>query len=63
MNSENIEVPVFEKCLHKGEGDRARYNKIDHKVDIFVLEGWYTGCRYQPVNPYNNNDYNYYIIK
>ncbi|GAA5903909.1 hypothetical protein JCM6882_001347 [Rhodosporidiobolus microsporus] len=45
---EPVEVPVFEKSLHGGEGDRLpreQWVKVDdpQSLDVVVLEGWMTG--------------------
>ncbi|GAA6033935.1 hypothetical protein JCM8097_000416 [Rhodosporidiobolus ruineniae] len=47
---EPVEVPVFEKSLHGGEGDRLpreQWVKVDRpdEVDVVVLEGWMLGFR------------------
>ncbi|GAA5980661.1 hypothetical protein JCM11641_000167 [Rhodosporidiobolus odoratus] len=45
-----VEVPVFEKSLHAGEGDRLpkeEWVKVNNPeaVDVVVLEGWMLGFR------------------
>ncbi|KRX01528.1 P-loop containing nucleoside triphosphate hydrolase [Pseudocohnilembus persalinus] len=45
-----IEVPHFDKSAENGFGERTRFDKVQGKVDFFILEGWFTGCRSQEVN-------------
>lgn len=51
-----MELPVFEKSLHGGEGDRLpreQWVKVDNpdEVDVVVFEGWMTGFRPLPPAP------------
>lgn len=50
-NHPNMEVrlPVFDKSLHRGEGDRANSTvNVRGPVDIFILEGWCVGFYSKP---------------
>lgn len=39
-----VELPVFDKSLHDGKGDRStRTIPIEGPVDVFILEGWSLG--------------------
>jgi D-glycerate 3-kinase len=45
-NTHAVQLPVFDKSLHNGEGDRAHPSagpRIPPPLDIFVLEGWSMG--------------------
>jgi D-glycerate 3-kinase len=49
-NSSEVELPVFEKSLFDGEGDRLPDGdprnpkiKVPPRLDIIILEGWCTG--------------------
>lgn len=43
------ELPVYDKSLHGGEGDRASSTvHVEPPVDVFVLEGWSMG--FQPLS-------------
>lgn len=51
INTSNTEVklPVFDKSLHGGKGDRANTTvNIRGPVDIFILEGWCVGFYPRP---------------
>lgn len=54
--TEPVELPVFEKSLHGGEGDRLpreQWVKVDNpgEVDVVVFEGWMNGFRPLPSPP------------
>ncbi|GAA5862373.1 hypothetical protein JCM8547_007619 [Rhodosporidiobolus lusitaniae] len=56
--SEAVEIPVFEKSLHGGEGDRlekSKWVKVENPsaVDVVVLEGWMLGFR--PVSAHSSS--------
>jgi pantothenate kinase-related protein Tda10 len=51
-NGKNIEMPIFDKTLRNGLGDRTnRVNHISASTDIVLVEGWCIGFR-----PIFNND-------
>lgn len=39
---QSVDLPVFDKSLHGGEGDRACSTRLD-ETDVFLLEGWSLG--------------------
>jgi D-glycerate 3-kinase len=42
--AEDVVLPVFEKSLHGGEGDRlARGINVKGSIDVAIVEGWCTG--------------------
>ena len=42
--AEPVQLPVFDKSLHAGEGDRAAQTiPLPPPVDVFILEGWSMG--------------------
>lgn len=49
----SIKLPVFDKSLFNGEGDRAPYSDASPAVtpplDVFILEGWSMG--FSPITP------------
>lgn len=50
-----LELPVYDKSSHNGEGDRSTTTrKIKPPVDIFILEGWFLG--FEPVLCGDNED-------
>lgn len=39
-----VSIPVFDKSLHSGEGDRIpKQTIVDRPLDVIILEGWCTG--------------------
>lgn len=48
-----IRLPVFDKSLHNGEGDRAQSSDasptLTPPLDVFILEGWSMG--FSPITP------------
>jgi len=43
-NSSEVNLPIFEKSLHGGEGDRLQETVVVHgPVDVVVMEGWCLG--------------------
>lgn len=41
---ECVELPLFDKSLHSGQGDRTGYKSVNIKeIDFIILEGWFTG--------------------
>ncbi|ORY30764.1 P-loop containing nucleoside triphosphate hydrolase protein [Naematelia encephala] len=50
QQGEAFQLPVFDKSLFQGEGDRCQDGiLVIPPVDVFILEGWSIG--FQPVNP------------
>lgn len=52
MNASNeISIPVFDKSLHQGEGDRvhpSRFKNCHLPIDIVIFEGWFLGFKSLP---------------
>ncbi|SPO22022.1 uncharacterized protein UTRI_02017_B [Ustilago trichophora] len=48
-----VQLPVFDKSLHGGEGDRAAFSELSPELapplDVFILEGWSMG--FSPITP------------
>ena len=45
-----VSIPIFDKSLHSGEGDRIEQTTIVHRpLDVIIMEGWCTG--FYPVPP------------
>ena len=45
-SSSTVSLPIFEKSLNGGEGDRlspSEWVQVDGPVDVFVMEGWCMG--------------------
>ncbi len=38
-----IEVPIFDKSLHNGNGDRVGFEKWEFMPDFVIFEGWFIG--------------------
>ena len=39
-----VDLPIFDKSLHDGEGDRSSEKvKLEGPLDVFILEGWSVG--------------------
>lgn len=39
-----VSIPIFDKSLHSGEGDRIQKRTVvDRPLDVIILEGWCTG--------------------
>ena len=50
-NREAVEVPMFDKSLKNGAGDRAdreKWKKVEKGAEIVLFEGWITGIRPLP---------------
>jgi D-glycerate 3-kinase len=46
INSSNapVELPIFDKSLHDGEGDRlAEFTVVHPPLDVVIMEGWFIG--------------------
>lgn len=43
--TDTLKIPIFDKSLHKGQGDRAGFKTIENldTIDMCIFEGWYTG--------------------
>ncbi|GAA5972281.1 hypothetical protein JCM21900_002571 [Sporobolomyces salmonicolor] len=51
QEQEVVHLPVFEKSLHAGEGDRlpaSQWVGVEAPLDVVVFEGWMTGFRALP---------------
>lgn len=45
-----LELPIFDKSLHAGQGDRSNHTvSVAAPIDVFILEGWSMG--FQPLGP------------
>jgi len=44
-NGEDAQIPVFDKSLHSGQGDRSNYIPVPSSVpvDYCIFEGWFNG--------------------
>lgn len=52
LNSGNVDgltVPVYDKSLHSGAGDRVGLAKIPRNCQVVLLEGWMLGFRPLPI--------------
>lgn len=46
----NVHIPIFDKSLHSGEGDRIQQTTVVNRpLDVIIVEGWCTG--FYPVPP------------
>lgn len=45
QREEGIEIPVFDKTLYEGKGDRSGFTPVldPSEVDIVIFEGWFVG--------------------
>ena len=45
-----IKIPVFDKSLHGGQGDRSQYKQVDdtETYDFCIFEGWFNGLQALP---------------
>ena len=39
-NGTGAVVPVYDKSLHRGKGDRSGYRRISSSTDVLLIEGW-----------------------
>ena len=46
-----LNVPVFDKSLRNGLGDRAHWR--DESPDLLIIEGWFLGVKPSSINPDN----------
>jgi D-glycerate 3-kinase len=45
-----VSIPIFDKSLHSGEGDRIEPTTVvSRPLDVIIMEGWCTG--FYPVSP------------
>lgn len=45
-----VSIPIFDKSLHSGEGDRIEQTTVVNRpLDVIIMEGWCTG--FYPVPP------------
>ena len=47
-----LKVPVFDKSLRNGLGDRSHWR--EEKPDLLIIEGWFLGVKPLSLNLYNN---------
>jgi len=43
-----VRIPVFDKSLHKGDGDRlpeTRWQRVEGRIDVVIFDGWCVGAR------------------
>lgn len=41
-----VKIPVYDKSLHNGKGDRLpleKWNVVEKRVDLIIFEGWFNG--------------------
>ena len=48
-----LEVPVFDKSLHSGQGDRTMVRRIDKSTRVILFEGWFVGFKEQEMLNFN----------
>ncbi|EAR87527.1 glycerate kinase (macronuclear) [Tetrahymena thermophila SB210] len=54
-----INIPIFDKSLHNGQGDINGYKNYPQLPDIVIFEGWFIGlreCQLKQLNPINNEN-------
>lgn len=41
----SVKIPVFDKSMHNGQGDRSHYKEIPSSkdYDYCIFEGWFNG--------------------
>ena len=49
-SKEELKIPIFDKSLHNGQGDRSGYLTIPDasEIDFCIFEGWFNGI--MPLN-------------
>ncbi|CAD8087950.1 unnamed protein product [Paramecium sonneborni] len=50
----SFEVPIFDKSLHQGQGDRVGFKKIQCQVLLF--EGWFVGYKSKQLEEFKQKD-------
>ena len=48
-----LNVPVFDKSLRNGLGDRSHWR--EEKPDLLIIEGWFLGVKPLSLNLYNDD--------
>ena len=47
INNKKTLLPVFDKTIDNGFGDRVNYNEFNDKYNVIIFEGWMIG--YEPI--------------
>ena len=57
---EEVKIPIFDKSLHNGQGDRSGYLSVPSPsdIDFCIFEGWFNG-----IMPLNKSSYNSELAK
>ena len=58
INEKKTYLPVFDKTIENGFGDRVKYNEFNEKYNIIVFEGWMIG--YEPLINNEDKEYDYF---
>lgn len=58
INGRKILMPIFDKSISNGFGDRIGYEEIYDNFDIIILEGWMLG--YKPILDNNDIEINFF---
>ena len=56
INDKKTLLPVFDKTIDNGFGDRVKYNEFNEKYNVIIFEGWMIG--YEPLLNNNDEEYN-----
>ena len=56
INDKKTLLPVFDKTIENGFGDRIKYNEFNEKYNVIIFEGWMIG--YEPLLNNNEEEYN-----
>ena len=56
INDKKTLLPVFDKTIDNGFGDRVKYNEFNDKYNIILFEGWMIG--YEPFLDNIDEEYN-----
>ena len=56
INDKKTLLPVFDKTIDNGFGDRVKYNEFNDKYNIIIFEGWMIG--YEPFLDNIDEEYN-----
>ena len=56
INDKKTLLPVFDKTIDNGFGDRVKYNEFNDKYNVIIFEGWMIG--YEPLLNNNDKEYN-----
>lgn len=52
INNKSTLLPVFDKSIDNGFGDRVKYNEFSEKYNVIIFEGWMIG--YKPFEKIEN---------